>query len=213
MLTLPLVARKYRSPGNGPTVPTITMKKNLIPQVCAFLLFCLASCGGSSDSTSVDAAGKHNENLLESTGKPEQAGWFVANMASCNTLEAELGRLASSKGNDPRVKELGQLLLNHHTQLNTQLKQIADLKNLITPTSLSNDHQQIFNNILEKSGASFDQAYLEAIIKNHKDTIDEFQEMADEGEDTEIRNFSIRSLPTLQAHLTQAEALENALKG
>lgn len=185
--------------------------KNLTYLFCAALFLTLASCGGSSDSTSVDAAGKHNEKLLESTGKPEQAGWFVAEVTSSNLLETELGRLASSKGNDPRVRELGQLMLNHHKQLNSQLKQIADLKNLITPTSLSEDHQDVFTGIMEKSGVDFDRAYLEAIVENHKESLKEFTRMADEGADTEIKNFAIRAIPTMQAHLAQAEALQDEL--
>lgn len=187
------------------------MEKNLTHVCCVALLLFIAGCGGSSDSTSVDAAGKHNEKLLETTGKSEEAGWFVAEMTSSNMLEAELGRLASSKATNPQIQQLGQLLLNHHKQLNTQLKQIADLKNLITPTSLKDDHQDAYTSIMEKSGAEFDKAYLDATVENHKETIDQFTEMSEQGQDTEIKNFATKALPTLKAHLTQAETLQDQL--
>ncbi|AKQ46819.1 hypothetical protein TH63_16205 [Rufibacter radiotolerans] len=171
-----------------------------------------AGCGNSSDSTSVDAAGKHNENLLESTGKDEKAGWFVAKAASAGLFEVELGRLASSKAVDPRVKKYGQMMLDHHTQTNAQLKQTADLKNLMVPTTMGKDHQETYNEIMSKSGAAFDKAYIEAMVKDHKDVIHEFEEMAEEGKDMEIKNFVTKTLPTLRAHLTQAEQLEEQLE-
>ncbi|WP_192822267.1 DUF4142 domain-containing protein [Rufibacter sp. LB8] len=172
----------------------------------------MASCGDSSDSTSVDAAGKHNEKLLESTGKDEKAGWFVAEAASAGMLEAELGRLASSKAQDARVKQYGQLMLDHHTQGNKQLKQIADLKNLITPTSLGEDHQEIYNELMSQSGAAFDKAYMQSMVKSHKETIDRFEQMANEGTDLELKNFAAKTLPMLRAHLEQAEQIEDALE-
>jgi putative membrane protein len=169
-------------------------------------------CGNSSDSTSVDAAGKHNEELLESTGKDEKAGWFVAKAASAGLFEVELGRLASSKAVDPRVKKYGQMMLDHHTQTNAQLKQTADLKNLMVPTTLSDDHQEIYNEIMSKSGVAFDKAYMEAMVKDHKQVIKEFEEMAEEGKDMEIKNFVTKTLPTLRAHLAQAEQLEELVE-
>ncbi|MBA9079263.1 MULTISPECIES: DUF4142 domain-containing protein [Rufibacter] len=189
------------------------MKKNLFHLICGgALLFWVSGCGGSSDSTSVDAAAKHNEELLESTGKDEAAGWFVAEAASHNMLSAELGRLASSKAVNPGLKQFGQLLLDHHTQTNAQLKQIADLKNLITPTKLGNDHQDLYNDILSKTGAGFDQAYLEAVVENHEEIIKKYEEMANEGKDPELKSYAAKALPTLRAHVEQAEQLESQVQ-
>ncbi|MBC3540861.1 DUF4142 domain-containing protein [Rufibacter sediminis] len=188
------------------------MKNHLFYLLLAVSVSLVSGCGGSSsEATSVDAAGKHNEELLESTGKDEKGGWFVAEAASGGLFEVELGRLASSKASDPRVKQFGQLMLDHHTQTNAQLKQIADLKNLIVPTSLGEEHQETFNAIMSNSGAAFDKAYMEAMVKDHKETIDKFEEMSEEGKDMELRAFAGKALPTLRAHLSQAEQLEDDL--
>ncbi|RNI30180.1 DUF4142 domain-containing protein [Rufibacter immobilis] len=171
----------------------------------------LSGCGNSSDTTSVDAAGRHNEDLLESTGKDERAGWFVAEATSGGLFETEMGRLASSKAADPRVKQLGQKMLDHHLQQNTQLKQIADLKNLMVPTSLGDDHQEQYNKVMAQAGQAFDKAYLEALIKDHKEAIEQFEEMSQDGKDTELKTFAAKGLPLLQAHLAQAEQLQQDL--
>ncbi|WP_181305078.1 DUF4142 domain-containing protein [Rufibacter sp. XAAS-G3-1] len=179
--------------------------------VAAVSLF--SSCGGSSsDATSVDAAGKHNEDLLESTGKEARAGWFVAEAGSGSMFEVELGRLASSKATDPRVRQLGELMLNHHTQANAQLKQIANLKNLMVPTRLSDDHQKTYNQIMSSSGAAFDKAYLEAVVEDHKEAIEKFEEMSEDGTDVELKAFAGKNLPTLRAHLLQVEQLEDEME-
>ncbi|WP_205500487.1 DUF4142 domain-containing protein [Rufibacter psychrotolerans] len=189
------------------------MKNNLFYLLFLAWLHLLTGCGGASpETTSVDAAGEHNEEVLESTGKDNKAGWFVAEVTSGGLFEVEMGRLASSKAQSPALKQFGQLMLDHHTQANTQLKQVAELKNLMVPTSLGEDHQETFNQVLGLSGAAFDRAYLEAIIKDHEQTIDRFEEMADQGTDTELKNFAARNLPTLRAHLAQAEQLEEQLQ-
>ncbi|WP_210490092.1 DUF4142 domain-containing protein [Rufibacter aurantiacus] len=189
------------------------MKNALLYLLFAACVSSVSGCGGSSsEATSVDAAGKHNEDLLESTGKDEKSGWFVAEATSGNLFEVEMGRLASSKATDPRVRQLGQLMMDHHTQTNTQLKQIADLKNLIVPTSLSDDHQKAFNDLMSNSGAAFDKAYLEALVKDHKEAIERYEEMSEEGTDMELKAFAGKSLPTLRAHLSQVEQLEDELE-
>ncbi|WP_207433995.1 DUF4142 domain-containing protein [Sabulibacter ruber] len=173
----------------------------------------VSGCGGNSaETTSVDAAGEHNEELLESTGKDEKAGWFVAEVTSGSLFEVEMGRLASSKGQNAGVKQYGQLMMDHHTQSNAQLKQIADLKNLMVPTAMDKDHQETFNQVLGLSGAAFDKAYVEAMVKDHKRTIDQFEEMAEKGTDTELKAFASKGLPMLQSHLSQAEQLEDQLE-
>jgi putative membrane protein len=188
------------------------MKNYLFPVLFAASVSLLSGCGGSSDATSVNAAGKHNEELLESTGKDEKGGWFVAEVASGGMFEVELGRLASSKATDPRVRQLGELMMNHHTQTNTQLKQIADLKNLIVPTSLSDNHQKTYNAVMSTSGAAFDKAYLEAMEEDHKETIEKFEEMSEEGTDLELKAFASKNLPTLHAHLSQVEKLKDEIQ-
>ncbi|MGV3540711.1 MAG: DUF4142 domain-containing protein [Rufibacter sp.] len=188
------------------------MKRSLIVLLFGGMAVLLSGCGGSSDSTSVDAAGKHNENLLESTGKDEAAGWFVAESGSSSLLQIELGRLASSKATDPRVQQYGQLMQNHHTQTNAQLKQIADLKNLLLPTQLGEDHQELYNEIMSQSGAEFDKAYLKAMVDSHEESIARYEEMANEGKDPELKSYAVKALPTLRAHLAQAEQLESEVE-
>lgn len=195
-----------------PFVQDLTMKKSVSLLICGGMLFLFSHCGGSPDATSVDEAAKHNEELLESTGKDEDAGWFVAEAASGNMLAAELGRLASSKAASPSVRQFGQLMLDHHTQANAQLKQIADLKNLITPTQLGHDHQELYNETMTLSGPQFDRYYIETMVERHEELIKRYEEMAQEGKDPELKNYATKTLPTLRAHLEQAEQLEEGLE-
>ncbi|GGK75952.1 DUF4142 domain-containing protein [Rufibacter glacialis] len=189
------------------------MKKHLFHLLLSGAVCLVSACGGSSnEATSVDAAGRHNEKLLESTGKDEDVGWFVAEVGSAGMFEVELGRLASSKATQPQVRQFGQLMLDHHTQSNAQLKEIANLKNLIVPNAMSDDHQEVYNKVMGNAGATFDKAYVEAIVEDHKEAIDKFEEMAEKGKDLELKAFAQKGLPTLRAHLLQAEKLEDELE-
>ena len=56
------------------------------------------------------------------------------------------------------------------------------------------------------SGAEFDRAYMDHMVKDHKKDIAEFRKQASSGKDPEIKAFAAKSLPTLQEHLKMAEA-------
>lgn len=184
------------------------MKKTLCYLCLGSCMAFAGACGNSSEGIGVKQAGEQNEEMLGNLGKDEKAGWFAAKVTSMGLLEVELGRLASSKATQPRVQEFARMLQDHHTQMNAQLKQIADLKNLVVPTRLGDDDQDTFNEVMNKSGADFDKVYLSAMVESHEDAIEEFEELIEKGQDQELKAFASKNLPMLRAHLGQAKQLQ-----
>jgi putative membrane protein len=54
------------------------------------------------------------------------------------------------------------------------------------------------------SGASFDKAYMSAMLKDHKTDVADFEHEANGGSDEKIKSFASDTLPTLKEHLQVA---------
>jgi len=66
---------------------------------------------------------------------------------------------------------------------------------------------------LEKlAGAKFDREYMGHMVKDHKKDVKEFANVAKNAKDSDVKNFAATTLPTLQEHLTLAQAAERAAK-
>lgn len=74
------------------------------------------------------------------------------------------------------------------------------------------DIDQDAKKLAEKSGAAFDRAYIEKMIKDHKDDIELFEDAGKRAGDSEVSGFAQATLPKLRAHLSRAESLEHQVK-
>jgi len=119
--------------------------------------------------------------------------------------EVKLGQLAADKGSNSVVKSFGQQMVQDHTKANDELKQIASSKGMTLPTSLSAKDQSLYDKLSKLSGAEFDREYMSDMVSDHKTDIAEFQKEARSGNDSDLKNFASKTVPTLQHHLQMAE--------
>jgi putative membrane protein len=49
---------------------------------------------------------------------------------------------------------------------------------------------------------------MDAMVKDHEDDINEFQQYARFGEDADLKKFAEQTLPTLNEHLAKAQAID-----
>ena len=61
-----------------------------------------------------------------------------------------------------------------------------------------------------KSGTDFDQEFVKMIIQDHQNDIAAFEKEASSGSDPDLKNWASKALPTLRAHLTEAQAIPKA---
>lgn len=131
---------------------------------------------------------------------------FAVEAADGGLTEVELGQLALAKAVSPAVKEFGAMMVKDHAKANEQLKTLAKNKGITLPQTMSRYNQQIKNELKFKSGQSFDKAYVQAMIKDHKDDIESFQSAVKDLQDTDLKKFAAGTLPVLKKHL---DAIEN----
>jgi putative membrane protein len=135
----------------------------------------------------------------------EVDGDFAAEAAQGGLMEVRLGELAQQQAKSTNVKDFGQRMVEDHGQANDKLKQIAEQKGIELPQDLSEDAQATYEELQGKSGAEFDQAYMDEMVSDHEDDVAAFEDYVENAKDLELRSFAEEILPTLKEHLEQAK--------
>jgi putative membrane protein len=137
---------------------------------------------------------------------------FVHEAAIGGMAEVELGKLAQQKAQSADVKQFGQRMEQDHSAANEQLMSVASSKNIDMPKQLDREHRQLRDKLAKANGAQFDREYMQAMVKDHKKDIKEFEKEAKSGKDADIKNFAQSTLPTLQQHLQMAQDIERNMR-
>jgi putative membrane protein len=136
---------------------------------------------------------------------------FIDQAARGGLSEVTLGRLAAQRAVNPQVKQLGQMMVDDHSQANSELLSLAMDRGLKPPKEMEPDSQALSGQLNLAKGADFDRTYVNAMVDDHRKDVDAFKKEADSGEDTVIKAWANRMLPTLQHHLSMAEDLQRSL--
>lgn len=114
--------------------------------------------------------------------------------------EIELGQLAYSRAGSSAVRDFARQMVNDHSALAQRLDDIA-MRRGLTPVAIP---APIPNELANRSGDDFDQAYMEHMVRDHENALDLFEREAATGADPELRAVAETSLPTLAAHRDMA---------
>jgi putative membrane protein len=151
----------------------------------------------------------------ETSGNLSSADMHFINAASLGgKAEVELGRLAQERAKDSSVKEFGRRMVEDHSQINQELSGLASRKN-ITPTIDQREKQkadQTMDHLSKLSGAEFDRAYIDHMVKDHEKDAAEFKKMSRDANDSDLKNFSEKNLRTIESHLQSARNIQSSLK-
>jgi len=133
---------------------------------------------------------------------------FILGAAQGGMTEVKLGELAVQKGTRDDVKAFGEMMGKDHGALNSDLKALAVQKGVTLPDGLDAKHQKMVDKLGALTGATFDDAYIAGMIKDHKKDAKEFKAESDETKDAEIKTFVDKSIPVVDAHLKSITALQ-----
>lgn len=133
---------------------------------------------------------------------------FVTSAAAAGVYEVTIARTALQKATDVQVRAFADMLVQHHTAANDQLKVLAAKKGLTVPAEVPAGKRPTLERLSMAQGPQFDRQFVETVgIADHKDDISMFERAAKEARDPEIKAFAERTLPTLKAHLAAAQKL------
>ena len=133
---------------------------------------------------------------------------FILAAAQGGLTEVTLGELAARKGKRDDVREFGRLMVKDHAAINADLKALAAQQSVILPNSLDTEHQGMVDRMSKLTDAEFDDAYIGAMIADHKEDAKAFQTEATETTSAEMKRFVDKSQPVLDQHLKRITAMK-----
>jgi len=174
--------------------------------------FGFVSCNNTPKTPDTkETAEEHNEAKFDEK-KSEKDAQFLVESAEINLEEMQLGKLAQSRSKNADVIALGKMMENEHANAMNDLKDLAAKKQISIPTSITQDGQDAFDKLNEKTGKDFDKSYCEMMVKGHKKAIDKFESASKDVEDADIRAWATNMLPALRTHLDHAITCEEKCK-
>ena len=138
---------------------------------------------------------------------------FVENAAKGGLAEVELGQLAQDKASNSRVKAFAEMMISDHGKANQDLSDRARRLGLTLPDHMSVLQMEQKTRLSAYSGAHFDRSYIDVMVKDHQEDVQEFQREANEGKNEALKAFAAKTLPVLQKHLRLAEQIQKEFSG
>ncbi|HEY4325387.1 MAG TPA: DUF4142 domain-containing protein [Mucilaginibacter sp.] len=169
------------------------------------------------DSAAKDTGSKTTGNANDTASKTSNLiekgdASFAVEAASVGLTEVALGKIAEQKGVNKRVKNFGRMMVTDHTKANDKLVALAKSKNITLPSAPDADGQKKIDELSEKSGTEFDQAYVNYMADDHKKAIKTFENAAKNCADPDIKVFAYKTLHVLQKHLDAINTIHDSMK-
>ena len=181
------------------------------------------STGGttSTSGTRSDAAGTTRASrdtygtstTTSTTTGRDKLSWgdrrFVTKAADGGQAEVQIAELAAQKATNPEVKSFAQKLVDDHSKVNSELMSLASQKNV--KMDVDTDKDRAYKRLNKKSGAEFDQEFVEHMIDEHEKDVKLFEKAASEAKDPELRAFASKHVSHLRDHLQAAQSLRQSV--
>lgn len=134
---------------------------------------------------------------------------FVKAAYQSGLANARLGELAAGKTANADVKAFATRLIADQGKDNAELKTLADTKGLSlvnSPSTIALANAKILEG---KAGADFDKTFAAHMVNDRKKTVETFERAGIQTQDTDIRAFITKALPTLKGHFAAAQTLQD----
>jgi putative membrane protein len=158
-----------------------------------------------------EVAEDSNEAKFDSIDTKEDDSQYIVDIASINLAEIELGKLAQTKSTNPEVKKFGKMMVDDHTKLASEVSALAKTKNYTLPTSLTEEGQEEYNKLNEKTGVDFDKKFADMMVDGHQKAIDKVKKTAEKATDQDVKLWASNNVAGLTAHLEHAKLLKESL--
>ncbi len=151
----------------------------------------------------------------ERPAKERKAGGndpVVMNAARDNLAEVQLGKLAAERAASDEVKKFAERMVTDHQKAYDELKQIADSKGLKVPTEPDSRTKKEYDRLAKTSGADFDRAYMDLMVREHDRDVKAFQRAAKNEKDPQVKDWAAKTLPTLHEHQKLAKDTDSHVR-
>jgi len=135
---------------------------------------------------------------------------FAKQAAAAGNGEVALSQIAVERAANAEVKRFAQTMIDDHKKANDELKSLSHQEKITLPDEPTAEQRAAADRLRQQSGSSFDKAYVQQMLADHQKAVDLFRKAsADNGVDTNLRQFAGKTLPTLEHHLQEVQDLSS----
>jgi putative membrane protein len=183
----------------------------MLKHISIFVALCLAAGCAGNDTTSDNNGQNDAESVQAASNLSITDRQFIHDATVGGMTEVQTGQIAANRGTNGDLKQFGQQMVTDHQRANAELAQLAQQKGVTVPTYPDTDGQNVIDKLNSLNGADFDDTYIAGQVKSHTDTIRLFENEANNGQDSDLKSFASRTLPTLQHHLEMIKSLQSSI--
>lgn len=132
---------------------------------------------------------------------------FVSKALQGGNAEVQLGQLAQQKSQSNDVKNFGQKMVQDHTQMGEQMQPIAQQLGVKEPKGLSKKDKQLVAKLQGLNGQQFDDAYIQAMVKDHKQDLKDFKQEADMTQNPNLKQAAQQGSQVISQHLEMIQQI------
>ena len=133
---------------------------------------------------------------------------FVKEAATSDMFEIQSSQLAQERGNAAE-KTFAATIIKDHQKTSDDLKSMTssgDVKAEL-PSGLDSSHQSEIDKLKSLKGTDFSSRYDSDQVSGHKDAVSLFERYAKGGDNSKLKDWADKTLPTLRHHLDMANDL------
>jgi len=142
----------------------------------------------------------------QNTDKPVDKE-FLGKLAMANNAEILISELAEKRAGSSEVKDFATKLVKDHFMAGNKIEKLSKEHKVEKLTSLDKHSRDELDRLTKLKGAEFDHAYLECMVKAHKEVISMSENQVKNGKSDDVKALAKELLPDLRKHLSKAETL------
>jgi putative membrane protein len=136
---------------------------------------------------------------------------FVTKALEGGKAEVELGKLAADKSQSNDVKQFAQKMVSDHSQMEEKwLMPVAKQIGVSEPKGPSKKDKKLIEKLQGLSGQEFDTEYIQAMVKDHKADLKDFQNEAQAAQDPNVKQIAEQGSKVISQHLQMIEQIAQA---
>ncbi|HZQ73654.1 MAG TPA: DUF4142 domain-containing protein [Burkholderiales bacterium] len=134
-------------------------------------------------------------------------------LAGANMAEIEGGKLAVSNAQSEDVKKFAQRMIDDHSKMLDDLKKLAAAKGVKLPDKAPMSERGQMKKLEGLSGARFDQAYMDHMVKDHQKDVQETDKIISKAKDADFKQAVQDANAKIKEHLEMAQQVDQTVKG
>jgi len=99
-----------------------------------------------------------------------------------------------------------------HKIVSSELRQLATPRGIQLPLEPNDEQKRIRKELSQQSGHPFDRAYMQQILADHQNDVNEFEENMQTLDDAEVLRWAHKTLSMLRAHIEEARWIKQSMQ-